>query len=389
MKFSLGSQEKEKELPLKIGIFTEYFYPTLGGVSEHVYYIYRELKRRGHEVKIITGARKKTDRFSPSGLGSDVIYIGKSFPIPSNGGIAWVTLGFGLGKKVKKVLERQKFNLLHLHAPLTPVLPLLALIHSSCPVAGTFHAYHQSHLGYLLFRPFLKPFFHKLNMKIAVSLAAWQAVARYFPADYRIIPNGVEVNRFRQAPPLEKFRDGKTNLLFVGRFEPRKGLIYLLKAFRHIRKQFPGVRLIVVGDGILGVYYRAYVGIFRLKDVCFEGKVPVKELPRYYAIADIFCSPATGKESFGIVLLEAMAAGKPVVASDIEGYRSVLTPKVALLVKPANVRSLIQVIESLLKNKDFRNQLGINAQKRAQDFDWSQITKKLLTCYREILDSRC
>jgi phosphatidylinositol alpha-mannosyltransferase len=382
------SDKKRRELPLKIGIFTEYFYPTLGGVSEHVYFTYKELKRHGHTVKIITGARKKAEDFSPPGLEKDVINIGKSFPIPSNGGIAWITLGFGLRRKLKKVLEEEKFDLLHLHAPLTPVLPLLALIDNSCPTVGTFHAYHHFHPGYFIFRPCLRFFFHKLKAKIAVSPAAFNAVARYFPGDYRIIPNGVEVDRFRKAIPIEKFGNDKINILFVGRFDLRKGLIYLLRTFRHIRRRFPETRLIVVGNGILRFYYRGYVCLFRIKDVFFEGRASVKSLPRYYATADIFCSPATGKESFGIVLLEAMAAGKAVVASDIEGYRSVVTPDVGILFQPADVQSLFKAIKSLLENKSLRLRLGMNAQQKAQDFGWSFIVEKLLACYRGIVDSR-
>lgn len=187
--------------------------------------------------------------------------------------------------------------------------------------------------------------------------------------------------------PIDEFCDGKLSILFVGRLEKRKGLSYLLKAYKQVKQEVPDSRLIIVGPGTrLRKKYERQVRHYGLQDVIFVGYVSYNELPRYYKTADIFCSPATGGESFGIVLLEAMAIGKPVVASNIEGYANVLTHRVeGLLVPPKNVDMLAQALLSLAANESLRQQMGAKGALKAQEYSWEQIAGKVLSYYMRVL----
>ncbi len=203
--------------------------------------------------------------------------------------------------------------------------------------------------------------FRKLDERIAVSPVAHNYVKKYFPAEYEIIPNGVDTQHFNpKVKPIDKFTDGKINILFVGRLEKRKGFDYLLEAYRLLKPEVPDCRLIQVGPGVrLRKKYEKYVRSHKIPDVYFTGYASYSDLPRYYKTADIVCFPATGRESQGIVLLEAMAVGKPVVATDIDGYSSVLTDGVeGIAVPPKNPEKLAEAILKLIKDKQLRQQMG-------------------------------
>jgi phosphatidylinositol alpha-mannosyltransferase len=181
--------------------------------------------------------------------------------------------------------------------------------------------------------------------------------------------------------------DGKVNILFVGRLEKRKGLQYLLKAYRRIKRDIPSSRLIIVGPGTrFRRKYQNQVDKDRLDDVVFVGNVPYEELPRYYKTADVFCAPATGQESFGIVLLEAMALGKPIVATAIEGYASVLThQREGLLVPPKNDRDLARALSELLTDEAMRREMGDRGLVTAQSYDWQKVARRVFNYYTRIL----
>ena len=181
---------------------------------------------------------------------------------------------------------------------------------------GTFHASCDHQHLYRLSQPLMKRWHDRLHGSIAVSTAARQYVGNFFPSDYQIIPNGIDVDHFaKDSLPWPQYQDGKTNILFVGRLEKRKGLKYLLDAFSRLQWEIPNTRLMVVGPGDLDRESHGILSARNPQNVVFAGRVSYQDLARYYASADIFCSPATGAESFGIVLLEAMASGTPVVAS--------------------------------------------------------------------------
>jgi phosphatidylinositol alpha-mannosyltransferase len=221
-----------------------------------------------------------------------------------------------------------------------------------------------------------------------VSNPAREFVQHYFPGEYRVIPNGIDVHRFENQAPYAELRDGMCNLLFVGRLEYRKGLGYLLRAFAQLKPQFPNLRLIIVGDGPLRRWYGNFVARKQLDDVIMAGYVPPTELPRYYASCDIFCSPATGDESFGIVLLEAMASGKPIVATSIDGFREVVTHgREGLLVERKSRRQLAYALQTLVSNPGLRQQLGEAGLLKARQYDWERVIDRLTEVYRQAIDS--
>ncbi|GAI58499.1 unnamed protein product, partial [marine sediment metagenome] len=187
--------------------------------------------------------------------------------------------------------------------------------------------------------------------------------------------------------PIDEFCDGKLNILFVGRLEKRKGLNYLLEAYKRVKRQIPNSRLIIVGPGTrLRKKYEKHVNHNSLKDVVFVGYVSYDELPRYYKIADIFCAPATGRESFGIILLEAMAVGKPIVASNIDGYASVVADGAeGLLVPPKDGERLAQAVISLLSDESLRQQMGDRGRVKAQNYGWEHVAQRVLNYYMRII----
>jgi phosphatidylinositol alpha-mannosyltransferase len=369
---------------LKVALVTPYYFPHLGGVTEHVYALYRYFKKQGLEVKVLTSAFGKK---STSPNEEDVIRIGRAVSFYINGSFGKVTLPFQLSQKVEKVLADEKFDLLHLHEPLLPTFPLTVLRHSEEVKVGTFHAYATKNLGYQLLKKQAQKYYNQLKGRIVVSRAAGELVSKYLKGGYVIIPNGVDTKRFSpQNLPFEEFKDGKLNILFVGRIEPRKGLKFLLQAFNLVKKSFSQVRLIIVGKGSLLKYYQRSIEDEVREDIHFLGQVPYEVIPRYYATGDIFCSPATGKESFGIILLEALASGKPVVASEIAGYREVIeSEKEGILVPPKDPEKLAEALLRLLKDRNLRVEMGQRGREKALSYDWGKVTARILNYYQQIL----
>jgi phosphatidyl-myo-inositol alpha-mannosyltransferase len=215
-------------------------------------------------------------------------------------------------------------------------------------------------------------------------------VARYFPTfPMRVVPNGIDTSVYRPGQtPIRHLRDDHVNILFVGRLEKRKGLGDLLRAFRFIQSRVERTRLIVVGDGPLRGKVESYVSRHRLPNVVMAGYVPESVKPRYYNSADIFCAPATGAESFGIVLLEALASGLPVVATEISGYMSVLEPgKDSLTVQPKNWRELGASLVVLARDADLRRRLGDYALHKAQRYSWESVAGEVINVYQEAIKS--
>jgi phosphatidylinositol alpha-mannosyltransferase len=326
----------------------------------------------------------------------NVLKMGRTTPIPINGSIARIVIDPSLAIRVRRVLQREHFDVVHVHEPLVPGLSQQVVRSSRALTVGTFHAasystiYSTSQLAYASTYPLLRPLFHKLAGCIAVSTAAKQFIARYFPADYRIIPNGINLDRFRpDIPPLGKYTDGKLNILFVGRFEKRKGAKYLLRAIPFIRERHPDTRFIFVGEGRLRPGFQRYVVKEGWRDIVFTGYVSDEELPRYFASAHLFCAPATGGESLGIVLLEAMAAGKPVVASDIRGYATVISNGIdGLLTPPRQPEELAYSISYLLENEAVRQRFIHNGLQKARDYAWPHIARSVMDYYLELLENR-
>jgi phosphatidylinositol alpha-mannosyltransferase len=362
---------------MKIGLVTPYVYPLPGGVNQHVRYLYENLRLRGHDVRILTSSHG-LQRASEG----DVIRLGKGFSMPANGSVGTVTLSPRYLSQVRTVLEREQFDLLHFHEPFVPFLSLVVLRLSTSVNVATFHAYGGFSPAYELGSRLMGSYAERLHGRIAVSAAARHFIDRYFPGDYKVIPNGVDVDRFRRAVPIARWQDGTRNILFVGRFEPRKGLLDLLKAYRILRKTGCKCRLLVVGGGPQAKEARRYLLTRKMGGVEFLGRVGDDERDALFKTADVYCSPATGHESFGIVLLEAMAAGTPIVCSDIHGYKGVVRRgREGLLVPPHQPKLLAAALAELLSSDERRQAMARSGLARAQEYSWERVTAKVEDYY--------
>jgi phosphatidylinositol alpha-mannosyltransferase len=372
---------------MKIALVSPYDFAHPGGVVSHISCMEQQFTRMGHDVKIIAPASKAVYT-----LGDRFIRIGTPRPIPVSGSVARITMSIRLESQIKEVFEREKFDICHLHEPLMPTLCTTVLRLKRTPMVGTFHA-SGGKPWYTMFSPIMKFYldrwFKKLDGRIAVSKVALDYVNTYFPAEYTIIPNGIDTHHFNSnVMPYDTFSDGKINILFVGRMEKRKGFDYLWKAYRTVKQEVPDCRLIAVGPGVrLRNKYEKRIRKAGLSDVVFTGYAIYSDLPRYYKTADIVCFPNTGWESFGVVLLEAMSTGKPVIASAIAGFTPVLTDGVeGIFVPPRDENRLAEALMRLIKDKQLREQMGERGKPRALQYDWSLIAKKVLDFYAETLN---
>jgi len=367
---------------MKIGLVSPYDFATAGGVNDHVRHLAVELQRLGHETRIF-GPSSRAD----VGVDAARFYrIGTPIAIPVNASVARITLSFHLADRVAAIIADERFDVLHFHEPLMPALPMTMLRISTTANVGTFHAFARSNVGYYYGRPLLQPYLEHLHRAIAVSEPARDFVTRYFP-DYpmRVIPNGIDVTVYKPGlPPIRHLRDDNVNILFVGRLEKRKGLGVLLRAYRAVSGRLPQTRLIIVGDGPLRGRVESYIARHHLHNVILAGFVPDTVKPRYYGSADIFCAPATGAESFGIVLLEALASGLPVVATEIPGYMSVLEPgRDSITVPPKNWRELAASLVILARDAELRRRLGEYALTKARRFSWPYVASEVVEVYQE------
>jgi len=372
---------------MKIALVSPYDFVYPGGVNNHITALEKQLTRMGHQVKVIAPASEPVETFNDR-----FIPIGKPRPMPVSGTTIRISISLRLASKIKEVLKREKFDIVHLHEPFMVMLCSAMLRFSKSVNIGTFHATKGKpgyNWGWPVSRLMLKRRCRKLAGRIAVSRPAMEYVSGYVPGPYEIIPNGIDLENFSlEVPKIEEFKDGKLNILFVGRLEKRKGLKYLIEAYNRVKNEFMESRLIVVGPGtrFLGKYQKQ-VRDYGLKDVHFIGPVSDGQLPSYYNTADIFCAPATGQESFGIVLLEAMACGKPVIASNIEGYAGVMTDgKEGLLVQPKNADGLAGALRTLMTDEELRRQMGERGIITAKYYSWQRVAKEVVAYYNKVLE---
>ncbi|MBN1644355.1 MAG: glycosyltransferase family 4 protein [Dehalococcoidales bacterium] len=372
---------------MKIALVSPYDFSYPGGVARHVTSLYHHFTRMGHEVKVIAPASGKI-----GGFGDNFIRIGTPFPFAASDSVIRISISMHLAPTIKEVLAREKFDIVHLHEPFMPMVCSAILRFSNSINIGTFHA-AQGKPGYSWGRPvsswMLCRRARKLHGHIAVSKPAMNYIGRYLPAEYEIIPNGIDIHRFRpDVKPMEQYQDGKLNIVFMGRLEFRKGVNYLLKAYQEIKREMPNTRLLICGPGVrLRKRYEKWVAKNRLQDVIFTGMVSDEEQPRYYRTADVFCAPATSRESFGLILLEAMATGRPIVATNIEGFANVITEgKEGLLVPPMNSHALAESLLALLKDKEKRLQMGRNSIITAQKYAWEDVSRRVMEYYGKIIE---
>ncbi|MBI2866295.1 MAG: glycosyltransferase family 4 protein [Chloroflexi bacterium] len=369
---------------MRVALVSPYDFAYPGGVTTHVSRLDEELTLRGHYVRILAPSSR-----SAAALGHPrLAVLGKPFPWPSNGSIARITMSWGLLPRIRRLLQEECFDIIHLHEPFCPFLPTDVLRLSQSINVGTFHAFYTSSKAYALGRWLLRPYGRKLHARTAVSVPARDFVARYFPGEYNLIPNGIDVEGFTPwGPGLPELLDGMWNILFVGRLEKRKGAHLLLRAFSHIKAELPNSRLIILGPGKRGKsQLEGLLNELDLRDVVLAGMVPHEELPAYYRSAHVFCAPSLGQESFGMILLEAMASGVPIVASDIPGYASLLGREGrGVLVPRGNVDALARSVVDLLRDGDRRQEMARLGREYALGYSWPHITDQVESLYRALV----
>ncbi|MBZ0268740.1 glycosyltransferase family 4 protein [bacterium] len=404
---------------MRIAVVTQPYYPNIGGITEHVHHTAMELRRLGHEVDVITsrvvrggdpgtpdmngaaatngtnGSNGAADTNGANGNGIDgtagLHRIGRNVQLPHFGGFSSVCAGWNLRGDLDRIFRAREFDVIHIHQPLVPTLPLAAVERApaDAAVVGTFHAAGPRSLGYRVARPVLQRFAERIDARIAVSGAARRFASQYFPGHYRLIPNGVDTERFHpRGPRLPQADASRPTLLFVGRFYRRKGLPVLLRAMPAIAREIPGVRLLVVGEGPHGPSYRR---LARRLDVPVEflGELPVSALPAAYRTADAFVAPSTDRESFGVIHLEAMASGTPIIASDIEGYRELLDgEREARLFPNRNADALAATAIAVLRDERTRHAMAAAGRAKAERYSWPGIARTLEALYFDLLDRR-
>jgi phosphatidylinositol alpha-mannosyltransferase len=368
------------ERPLRIALVTEYYYPHLGGVCEHVHFFAREARRRGHHVDVITS------HIPGAEAQPHVIRIGRSQPVYANGSQARITIGWNLRREMRRVLRAGRYDVVHVHSPLTPVLPILAIEEADCPVVGTFHTYFDRSLGYTLGNRFFQKRLDMLAAAVAVSHSTTVALNRYFEADWQIIPNGIDTDVFHpSAPPPPGLTKDVPTILFLGRFDPRNGLTTLIDSFRRVKgrgNRGRQARLVVVGDGPLREHY--YKQANGDKDITFVGAV-LEGRPSYYAHSSVYACPTT-KASFGITLLESMACETPVVCSDILGFRDVVVDgREALMVPCGDRDALADQLVRVLDDEGLAIQLGTTGRQNSLEYSWARVTSRVLDVYQNVL----
>lgn len=358
-----------------------YSWDAPGGVQIHIRQLTKHLQERGHEVLVLAPGDEPGRR-------EHIHIVGRTFTTWSNGSTAQISFSPRTMRELAAQMRAFSPDIVHVHEPFAPAIGIAATKHAPAPVVGTFHSYYPRETPegriYTSIAPLLRPTWNRVHQRIAVSQAArHSAKGRMGKGDVKILPNGIEVERFADATPARDVPPGR-KLLFVGRLDPRKGLPFAMRAFIKLAHRYPDLSLIVVGDGPQRDAIREVPAELRGR-VHMKGKVTYEALPTYHRASDIFVSPATGAESFGIVLVEAMAAGLPVVASNIPGYRDVSRDgRESVLVAPSNADALAEGIAHLLDHPEERARLGANGAQRAQAYAWENIIDELELVYERL-----
>jgi phosphatidyl-myo-inositol alpha-mannosyltransferase len=362
---------------VRVALVSPYALDVPGGVQAHVTSLAGALRGQEHDVTLVG-----------PGAGSHV-HVGRAVRVPFNGSVAPIAASPTAARATRRALAELRPDVVHVHEPLVPAVGIAAATAGSAPTVGTFHAWSDTDRLYRAGRPIARRIVGRLDARLAVSdaAAAYHCCALGLPpSGFRIVPNGVDVARFADAPPFPELRDpDRPALLFVGRLERRKGLEPLVRAFTRLKTDRPELRLVVVGDGPERDRCQALLPERLRADVSFLGRVDHDDLPRLYASADLYVSPALGGESFGIVLLEAMAAGVPLVASDIPGYRSVARDGAqGRLVPPGDVPALATAIGALLDNPALRAAMATEGRRTVDDYDWAVVARRAVAVYAEV-----
>jgi len=374
---------------MKVGIVVPYSWSYWGGVLEHAEHQAVALRGLGVETRTIVGSdppgkltrilHPRSGRHDPPPDG--VISVGRSVIVPANGSLPNIVLSPAVYGRMKRVLERERFDLIHVHEPMTPAIAVIALALARCTTVATFHA--SGNLGWMRGGKMLwGQLLDRLDARIAVSERARDSIARWVPGHYEILPNGILIPEHADAGGREN------KIVFIGRHDPRKGLLTLLRAWPEIHRR-TGATLRVVGADPLSV--RLLLARHRLHEAGLEvpGFLSEEALSADLASAKLLVAPSLGGESFGMVLTRAFASATPVVASDIPGYRDVMDERSGVAVPPGDHEALERAVVELLEDEPRRERMGAAAREIARErYDWRDIAKRMLAVYELAIEGR-
>jgi len=378
---------------MRVALVSPYSWTVPGGVNQHIEHLAEELEERGHEPWIIApvGAFALTRRAVDSRrhrAAEHFIPMGTAISIATNGSRAYLSPNPKIAMRMDRAIRNGRFDLLHVHEPATPSVALSAVLLATSPVVGTFHAALEKSSAYDRWMWLGDLVQKRLDVRIGVSPAALAFPASRFPGEYRIIPNGVTVEQYASAIGAAKV---KGRILFIGRAEKRKGLGVMLKAFALLRRRLPDATLVIAGATRRDIYestrepFGAGAGP-DLSGVEPLGWVTDEEKVRLLGEAEVVCAPSLAAESFGIVLAEAMAAGVPVVASDLPGYRAVLGDgEAGRLVPPNEPALLADALHDILGDAEERRRLAAAGLVVAERLSWRRVTDQILVAYEDAL----
>ena len=376
---------------MRILLVTSAFWPYPSGVSEAVYYLAKGLIKRGHKVKILT-TNYPSNWEDKDNDGLDVIRFGRVIFLPFNKSATTFPWGTDIPFRVKQMFKKEEYDVIHMHGCYPPEIGFWALHFSKTINCVTFHTAGFKNI------PLLKPisavfrkYVDKLDGKIAVTENAKTWAEPFFPGKYRVIPNGVDCERFSiNVQPLIKKENNTFRILYLGRLDKRKGVLVAINSFKKIHDKIPNTKLYIVGGGPLEKEAYQLARNLQLNDSChFLGYVKREDLPGYYASADAYVAPALGGEAQGIVLLEAMACGRAVVASDINGYREVIeNGKTGIFFTPGSSDDLAGKVTDIIKNDELRNSLMKNARESAEKYSWDKIVVEIEGYYQELIERK-
>jgi phosphatidylinositol alpha-mannosyltransferase len=366
---------------VRVGLVCPYSWDVPGGVQSHVRDLARVLRARGYSVGVLAPGERSTD---PD---EGVETVGRTVPVPYNGSVARLAFGPRVAARTRRWLREGEFDLVHVHEPGTPSLSLLALWASEQPVVATFHTATQRSRAMASVASLVRPSMEKISARIAVSEVARETLVKHVSGEPVVIPNGVDHAALSHAPVQEQWRRPGPTIAFLGRVdEPRKGFAVALDAFSDVRRRRPTARLIVAGpvadpDRVVPHSLRESVHML--------GVVSDADRARLLRSSDVFIAPNTYGESFGIVVVEAMAAGAAVVASDLPAFRAILgATETGLLFPVGDAPAAAGLIDSLLADDSARSELGARATLEAKRYDWAQVIVDIEGVYKVVLPPR-
>jgi phosphatidylinositol alpha-mannosyltransferase len=365
---------------VRIGVVCPYSWDVPGGVQEHIRDLAEALIDLGHFVSVISPAD------DDAALPYYVVPAGRAVAVPYNGSVARLSFGPLSANRVRRWIKEGNFDVLHVHEPAAPSLSLIACWVFDGPIVATLHGATTRSRALHAAEPMLRSALEKVSGRIAVSEAARTTLVHHLGGDAVMIPNGVTISRFEKAEPLAGWPGEGGGIGFLGRMdEPRKGLSVLLRAFELIGPERPGLRLLIAGPGDTSEVTTRVPRSLRDR-VVLLGQVSEAVKVQVYHSVDVFCAPNTGGESFGIVLAEAMAAGAPIVASDLDAFRRVLRGgRAGELFTSGDPADLAAAIGRLLDDPERRASLSAAASAAVRDYDWGKIARDVVKVYQAVM----